>query len=86
VAVMELAVQVVTYGNLNAMTDGASGAAMARAALTSAGWNVKVNCQSLKGHPDCESMLGELHQLETRAAGLEAEIQQQLRLRGDLSL
>jgi glutamate formiminotransferase/formiminotetrahydrofolate cyclodeaminase len=86
VAVMELAVQVVTFGNLNAITDGGSGAALARAALISAGWNVKVNCLSLQGHPTCESMLGELRQLEARAAGLEAEIQQQLSQRGNLSL
>jgi glutamate formiminotransferase/formiminotetrahydrofolate cyclodeaminase len=86
VAVMELAMQVVTFGNLNAITDGGSGAALARAALTSAGWNVQVNCLSLQGHPACDSMLSELRQLEVRAAGLEAQIQQQLRLRGNLSL
>jgi formiminotetrahydrofolate cyclodeaminase len=86
VAVMELAVQVATYGNLNAITDGGSGAALAHAALTSAGWNVQVNCLSLQGHLACQSMLRELHHLKARAAGLEAEIQQQLRQRGNLFL
>jgi glutamate formiminotransferase/formiminotetrahydrofolate cyclodeaminase len=86
VAVLELALQVATFGNLNAISDGGSGAALARAALTSAGWNVQVNCQSLKDHPACASMLGELSQLEARATELEAQIRQQMRLRGNLSL
>jgi glutamate formiminotransferase/formiminotetrahydrofolate cyclodeaminase len=86
VAVLELAVQVVEYGNLNAITDGGSGAALARAALTSAGLSVQVNCLSIQDHPTCKSMLDELHQLEARASGLEAQIHQQMQLRGNLSL
>jgi len=86
VAVLELAMQVTTYGNLNAITDGGSGAALARAALTSAGWNVQVNCLSLQGHPACDSMLGELRQLEARAAELEAHVLHQLSLRGSIYL
>jgi glutamate formiminotransferase/formiminotetrahydrofolate cyclodeaminase len=86
VAVMELAEQVVTFGNLSAITDGGSGAALAHAALTSTGLNVQVNFLSLQGHPACGSMLYELRQLETRAAELEAQIQQQLRQRGNLPL
>ncbi len=41
VRVMELALEAARMGNTNAITDGASGAAMARAALTSAGYNVR---------------------------------------------
>jgi formiminotetrahydrofolate cyclodeaminase len=59
---------------------------MARAALTSAGWNVKVNCLSLADHQACKNMLGELRQLETRAVELEVQILEQMRLRGNLSL
>jgi len=86
VAVMDLALQVITHGNLNAITDGGSAAALAHSALTSAGWNVQVNCLTLKGHPACESMLNELRQMEARAVELEYQIQQQMRLRGNLSL
>jgi glutamate formiminotransferase/formiminotetrahydrofolate cyclodeaminase len=86
VAVMDLALQVATYGNINAITDGGSGAALARAALTSAGWNVQINCLSLAGNPSCAGMLAELRQLEARAADLEAQILEQLRQRGNLPL
>ncbi len=86
VKVMELALQVVANGNTNAITDGGSGFALARAALTSAGWNVKVNCLSLKGHPACENMLAELRLLEARAFELEAQIQKQMHQRGNLPL
>jgi glutamate formiminotransferase / formiminotetrahydrofolate cyclodeaminase len=86
VAVIELALQVIKEGNTNAITDAGSGAALARAALTSAGWNVKVNCLSLKGHPACETMLAELRQLEARAVDLEAQILQQMHQRGNLPL
>jgi len=82
VAVMELAVKVATFGNLNAISDGGSGAALARAAITSAGWNVQINCLSLKEAAACESFLSELRQLEARAAELEAQIHGQMRLRG----
>ncbi len=48
VAVIELAAQAAALGNLNAISDAASSAALARAALTSAGLNVRINCQSLQ--------------------------------------
>lgn len=86
VTVMELALEVITSGNINAITDGSSGAALARAALTSAGWNVQVNCLSLKDDPACESLLAELHRLESRAVELEAQIHHQIRVRGHLEL
>ena len=47
VSVMALAERVVALGNLNAISDGASAAAMARAALTSAGYNVRINLAGL---------------------------------------
>ena len=51
-------------GNLNAISDALSGAAMARAALTAAGYNVRIN---LYDHPDkatVEEMLDELWSLK----------------------
>jgi formiminotetrahydrofolate cyclodeaminase len=86
VAVLELAVKVATLGNLNAISDAGSGTALARAALTSAGWNVQVNCLSLDDSPACTSLLNELHQLEAGAIELEAQVKQQLHVRGHLPL
>ncbi len=86
VRVIELAAQIVAIGNLNAISDGASGAAMARAALTSAGYNVRINLNSLADKAAGESLLAELKQLEGRAAQFEAEVRQMLETRGGLAL
>lgn len=46
-AVVALAEQVVTHGNVNARTDGGVGALLAHAGLQGAAWNVEVNLQSI---------------------------------------
>ena len=82
VRVIELALQVVADGNLNAISDGASAAALARAALTAAGTNVRINLNSLVDKTPAISLLGELKSLESRATQLEAQIRQLLETRG----
>jgi glutamate formiminotransferase/formiminotetrahydrofolate cyclodeaminase len=82
VRVIELAAQVAALGNLNAISDGASGAAMARAALTAAGTNVRINVNSLAEKTRGADLLVELKRLEARAEALEAEIRQVLEKRG----
>lgn len=86
VAVMELALEAVTYGNTNAITDGGTAAALARAGLSGAGLNVHINANSLQDRNAADSLLNELRSLEQRAAQLETQIQAQLRQRGGLSL
>jgi len=86
VRVMDLALQVARMGNTNAITDGASGAAMARAALTSAGYNVRINLSSLKDKAQADVLLMELKALEARAAELDAAVKEVLIERGGLSL
>jgi glutamate formiminotransferase/formiminotetrahydrofolate cyclodeaminase len=86
VEVMELAYQAVLLGNLNAISDGATGAALARAALTGAGYNVRINITGLKDKAASESMLSELHQLESRAAEIDAQIRHTLADRGGMPL
>ena len=61
VEVMELAAKCARDANLNAISDAVSGASMARAALTAAGYNVRIN---LYEHPDqstSKKMLDQLH-------------------------
>jgi glutamate formiminotransferase/formiminotetrahydrofolate cyclodeaminase len=82
VEVMELAVQACTLGNLNAISDGAAGAALARAALTGAGYNVRINLSGLNDQEMARSFLDRLHEIETRAASLEEQVRLQLRERG----
>ena len=86
VRVMDLALQVARMGNTNAITDSASGAAMARAALTSAGYNVRINLSSLKDKVQADLLLMELKALEARATELDAAVNEVLVERGGLSL
>lgn len=86
VSVIELATQIAAVGNLNAISDGASGASMARAALTAAGYNVRINVNSLADKTSGADLLAELKQHEARAAQFEAEIRQTLETRGGIAL
>lgn len=86
VRVMDLALQVARMGNTNAITDSASGAAMARAALTSAGYNVRINLSSLKDKVQADLLLMELKALEARATELDAAVKEMLVEQGGLSL
>ena len=84
VSVMALAERVVALGNLNAISDGASGASMAHAALTSAGYNVRININSLVDKTAGETLLSQLQALETKANKLEKEVRASLKGRGGL--
>ncbi len=86
VSVMALAERVVALGNLNAISDGASAAAMANAALTSAGYNVRINLAGLSDKNAGEPFLTRLHTLETKANNLQIEIQKSIQERGGFSL
>lgn len=84
--VIELAAQIVSAGNLNAISDGASGATMARAALTAAGYNVRINLNSLQDKTAADDLLKELRSLEVRANSAEQQIRQSLETRGGFSI
>ena len=86
VTVMALAERVVALGNLNAISDGASAAAMARAALTSAGYNVRININNLADKTAGEHLLSQLDTLEEKALKLEKDIQKSMQERGGFSL
>jgi len=83
--VMELSLHVAQKGNINAITDGASGAEMARAALNSAGYNVRINLSSLKNKEKAEEFLAELKQLEEKANKISVDLRQVLEERGGLA-
>lgn len=84
VRVMELALRVASVGNSNAITDGASGAAMARAALTSAGYNVRINLSSLKDKDKAAELLDALKVLEAKADEIDVDLRKTLEERGGL--
>ncbi|MDO9303685.1 MAG: cyclodeaminase/cyclohydrolase family protein, partial [Anaerolineales bacterium] len=84
VKVMELALKCAKDANLNAISDSMSGFAMSRAALTAAGYNVKININSLEDKSAGEKMLKELAALEKRADKLEKEIRVVMKDRGGI--
>jgi glutamate formiminotransferase/formiminotetrahydrofolate cyclodeaminase len=86
VEVMEIALQVITSGNLNAISDGATGAAMARAALSGAGYNVRINVPGLQDQRAAQAMLAELSGCEQRATEIEEKIRAELRQRAGMVL
>jgi glutamate formiminotransferase/formiminotetrahydrofolate cyclodeaminase len=86
VNVMALADRVVALGNLNAISDGASGAAMALAALLSAGYNVRINVSSLADKTTGDTLLSQLHTLEGKAGRLERAVRKNIQERGGVSL
>jgi glutamate formiminotransferase/formiminotetrahydrofolate cyclodeaminase len=86
VQVIELALQVESSGNLNAITDAATGAELAQAALTSAGYNIRVNTLGLEDKSKVKKLLKDLKNLEEKAAQLQEQVEAQLVERGNLSL
>lgn len=83
--VMELACQVARSGNPNAVPDAGTGGALAQSALTSAGYNVRINILDLDGG-EAELMINQLEQLENQAAQSAEGLRSILQERGGLSL
>ncbi len=82
VKVMELAARCAKDGNLNAISDSASGATLARAAMIAAGYNVRINLNSLEDKSAGEKMLKELKELEKQADAIEKQIRKTMEERG----
>jgi glutamate formiminotransferase / formiminotetrahydrofolate cyclodeaminase len=84
IQVMQLALKTASIGNINAISDAASGFGMARAALTGAGWNVLINLKGLTGSSVIDSMRSELNELRRISDGLEEQIQECMATRGGI--
>jgi glutamate formiminotransferase / formiminotetrahydrofolate cyclodeaminase len=83
--VIDLAVEAAENGNVNAISDAASGAAQAQAALTGAGLNVRINAATLTDRAVASRMVAELDELEKRAGAKQAELKRILKERGGLA-
>jgi len=86
VNVMELALSCVESANLNAISDAASAAAMAKASLMAAGYNVRINVAALPDPSAGESYMSQIRELESQATGLEKSIREKMKERGGLTL
>ncbi len=84
IKVMELALKCAKKGNLSAISDAMSGFALCRAAFTAAGYNVRINLNSLEDKSMGEKMLNELHAYEIKADEFEKEIGKTVAERGGL--
>src|SRR5215216_1485697 len=84
IKVMELALKCAKKGNANAISDAMSGFSMARASLTAAGYNVRINLNSLEDKSVGEKMLNELKTYESKADDLEKEIRKTMTERGGI--
>jgi formiminotetrahydrofolate cyclodeaminase len=74
----------VQRANINAISDSMSGFAISRAALTAAGFNVKININSLEDKSPGDNLLLELAELEIEADKLEKEIRKVMQFRGGI--
>ncbi len=84
VQVMGLALKCARHGLASAVSDSMSGFAMARAALTAAGYNVRININSLEDKSVGDKMLEELTELEKKADKLESDIRTVMKERGGI--
>jgi glutamate formiminotransferase/formiminotetrahydrofolate cyclodeaminase len=82
VLVMALAERCAALGNLNTLSDAASGAAMAGAALKCAGYNIRINVNNLSDKIAGEAFLAQLGTLEAKAAKIEKDVAKALQKRG----
>lgn len=82
VEVIGLALQAASLGNLNAISDAGSAAALALAALTGAGYNIRTNSLNLTDRSMAQALVDQVFALETKAAELETQVKQVLHERG----
>ena len=82
VDVMDLAQQAVELGNINAISDGATASALARAAVSGAGYNVRVNVLGLNDEERAQKLLKSLKSLEKREQEISKKIDELLLERG----
>jgi glutamate formiminotransferase/formiminotetrahydrofolate cyclodeaminase len=84
-SVLDLALRVAKVGNQNALTDAAAAVVLGKAAMTSAGLNIKTNAQSIPDSQIVQSILEKISEIDRHAAQTEAEIFQVLRDRQNLA-
>ncbi|WP_427338221.1 cyclodeaminase/cyclohydrolase family protein [Caloranaerobacter sp. DY30410] len=77
---LEFAAKVVEKGNKNAVTDGAVAAMMARTAVLSALYNVKINLGSIKDEEFVSKVSKQVESLESQVNNIEKEILSKVKL------
>ncbi|NMC12247.1 MAG: glutamate formimidoyltransferase [Chloroflexi bacterium] len=86
VAVMALALQALAHGNLNAISDAGVAVAQAGAALTGAGYNVRINTLGIKDEGVVKALLAEIARLDKQAQEFHVQARSLLKERGSIPL
>ncbi len=73
-------------GNINAISDAGSGAALARACLAGSALNVRINVHSLNDQESGAKLIRDLRELEQKASELESEIRNIVQQRGGFEI
>ena len=84
--VMQLAVVAAGMGNKNAITDAGTASALAIAAITSAGANVRINMQSLSDNSMKEKLTTQLKAIELETRELDTQVREHLKTRAQITL
>lgn len=84
--IMQLAVKAAELGNVNAISDAGTAAALAKAAITGAGLNVRINLLGLEKESDPARMINELRGIEKQVERIEKSLNGILNERGGLEL
>lgn len=84
IEVMELGLTCAKAGNLTAISDAASAVSLARAALLSAGYNVRINVDGLQSKIEGEPLVAAIEKLERQAAQVEDNLRKILQERGGM--
>jgi formiminotetrahydrofolate cyclodeaminase len=85
VQVLQLILSVTEKGNINAVTDAGSGAALIRSAITAAGMNVRINLGGIHDTSQVDRISSQLVQVEKQAADLFAHVQEAVESRGKIA-
>lgn len=83
---MELALECAETGNLNAISDAGSAGELANAAITSAGYNVRINCLGVTDTKASAEFLGKIRKIEAAAAKTLSRLRNIVFTRGNLPL
>ena len=78
---LQLAEQVVRYGNAWVITDGVIATMNARAAMRSAFYSVRINLKSIKDETFVKQMINEIREIEEKAAIVEQNVEYEYRKR-----
>ena len=82
--VAELALITAELGNKNAITDAGAGAALANAALISAGYNVRINLNSISDSKKKKTIYSDLEKIEEKGVEIKTKVQGILSKRGGI--